>query len=61
MTKLEEELINAHEELEKYKNMYKKSKNHMIEFEEKNNDAERMIVDLKNQILEVKRAENNLE
>ena len=33
----------------------------MIEFEEKNNDAERMIVDLKNQVLEIERAENNLE
>ena len=33
----------------------------MIEFEEKNNDAERMIADLKNQVLEVKRAQNNLE
>ena len=33
----------------------------MIEFEEKNNDAEIMIVDLKNQVLEVERAENNLE
>ena len=33
----------------------------MIEFEEKNNDAERMIADLKNQVLEVKRTENNLE
>ena len=31
--------------------MYKKSKTHMIEFEEKNNDAERIIVDLKNQFL----------
>ena len=33
----------------------------MIEFEEKNNDAERMIVALKNKVLEVERAENNLE
>ena len=33
----------------------------MIEFEEKNNDVERMIVDLKNQDLEVERIENNLE
>ena len=32
----------------------------MIEFEEKNKDAERMIVDLKNQVLEVERDENNL-
>ena len=30
---LEVELINSHEELEKYKRMYKKSKIHMIEFE----------------------------
>ena len=33
----------------------------MIEFEEKNNDPERMIADFKNQVLEVERAENNLE
>ena len=33
----------------------------MIEFEEKNNDVERMIADLKNQVLEFERAENNLE
>ena len=33
----------------------------MIEFEEKNNDVERMITDLKNQVLEVKSAQNNLE
>ena len=33
----------------------------MIEFEEKNNDAERKIADLKNHILEVKSTENNLE
>ena len=31
----------------------------MIEFEE-NNDAERIIVDLKNQLQEAKKAENNL-
>ena len=42
---IEAELINAHEELEKYRRMYKKSKTHMIEFEEKNKDSERMIVD----------------
>ena len=29
-TDLEAKLINAHEELEKYKKMYKKSKTHMI-------------------------------
>ena len=33
----EEELINAHEELEKYKNMYKKKNSHDHEFEEKKN------------------------
>ena len=33
----------------------------MIEFEEKNKDAERMIADLKNQVLEVERDENKLE
>ena len=33
----------------------------MIEFEEKNNDAKRMIVELKNKVLEVERALNNLE
>ena len=33
----------------------------MIEFEEKNNDAKRMIADLKNQVLEVERYGNNLE
>ena len=33
----------------------------MIEFEEKNNDVERMFDDLKNQVLEVERAANNLE
>ena len=33
----------------------------MIEFEEKNNDVERIIADLKNQVLEVERDENNLE
>ena len=33
----------------------------MIEFEEKNKDVERMIDDLKNQVLEVERVENNLE
>ena len=33
----------------------------MIEFVEKNNDAKRMIADLKNQVLEVKRDQNNLE
>ena len=33
----------------------------MIEFEEKNNDAERMIADLKKQVLEVERAQNNIE
>ena len=38
--------------------MYKKSKTHMIEFEEKNKDAERMIADLKNQVLEIERTEN---
>ena len=31
----------------------KNKKTHMIEFEEKNKDAERMIVGLKNQFLEV--------
>ena len=40
--------------------MYKKSKIHMIEFEEKKKDAERMIANLKNQVLEVERDENNL-
>ena len=33
----------------------------MIEFEEKNKNAERMIIDLKNQVLEIERVENNLE
>ena len=33
----------------------------MIEFEEKNKDAERMVADLKKQVVEVERAENNLE
>ena len=33
----------------------------MTEFEEKNNYAERIIVDLKNQFLVAKKAENNLE
>ena len=32
----------------------------MIEFEEKNNDVERMIADLKNQVLEVDRDEKSL-
>ena len=32
----------------------------MIEFEEKNKDAKRMIADFKNQVLEVERVENNL-
>ena len=58
---LEAKLINAHEELEKHRRMYKKSKTHMIEFEEKNKDAERIIANLKNQVLEVERTENNLE
>ena len=40
--------------------MYKNSKILMIEFEEKNNDAEIMIANLKTQVLEVERAENNL-
>ena len=51
VTDLEVELINVHEELEKYKKMYKKLKNHMMEIEEKNKYAERMIVDLKNHVL----------
>ena len=33
----------------------------MIEFEEKNNDVERIIVDLKNRLQEAKKVENNLE
>ena len=33
----------------------------MIEFEEKNKSAKRLIIDLKYQVLEVERAENNLE
>ena len=33
----------------------------MIEFEEKNKNAERLILDLKNQVLYVERDENNLE
>ena len=33
----------------------------MIEFEEENKNVERMIVDLKNQVLEIERTENNLE
>ena len=33
----------------------------MIEFEEKNNVAEGMIADLKNQVLEIERPENSLE
>ena len=41
--------------------MYMKSKTQMIEFEKKNKDAERMIADLKNQVLEIERTENNLE
>ena len=33
----------------------------MEQFEEKNNDVERIIADLKNQFLVAKKAENNLE
>ena len=33
----------------------------MTEFEEKNNDAERIIIDLKNQLQEAKKVENNIE
>ena len=33
----------------------------MTEFEEKNNDAERFIANLKNQLQEAKKVENNLE
>ena len=58
---LEAELVSALEELGKYKWIYKKSKIHMKEFEEKNNDVERFIVDLKTQLQEAKRVENNLE
>ena len=61
MLDIEAELVSTLEELGKYKRMYKKSKTHMTEFEEKNNDAERIIVDLKNQFLLAKKAENNLE
>ena len=50
MVDLEAELGNSLEELGKYKRMYKKSKTHIAEFEEKNNDIERIIVDLKNKI-----------
>ena len=41
--------------------MYKKTKTQMEEFEEKYNDTERIIVDLKNQFLIAKKDENNLE
>ena len=41
--------------------VYKKVKNHVTKFEEKNNDAERIIADLKNQLQEAKKVENNLE
>ena len=61
MLDIEAELVSTLEELGKYKRMYKKTKTHIIEFEDKNNDAERIIVDLKNQFLIVKNAENNLE
>ena len=54
---LEAEHVSALEELGKYKRMYKKSKTHMAEFEEKNNDAKRIIVDLKNKFLEAKMVE----
>ena len=36
-------------------------KNHMAEFEEKNNDTKRIIADLKNQFLITKKVGNNLE
>ena len=61
MVDLEAEIVSALEELGKYKMMYKNSKTHMAEFEEKNNHAERIIVDLKNQFLVAKNTENNLE
>ena len=58
---LEAELVSALEELGKYKRMYKKLKKSYEKFEGKNNDAERIIVDLKNQLQEAKKVENNLE
>ena len=58
---LEAELVSALEELGKYKRMYKISKTHMAEFAEKNNDAKRIIVDLKIQLQEAIKKENNLE
>ena len=58
---LEAELISALEELRKYKRMDKQLKIKVTEFEEKNYDSERMIVDLKNQLQKSNKGENSLE
>ena len=52
---LEVEIINALEELRKYKRLYKQLKTKVTEVEKKNNDTERISVDLKTSFKKLKR------
>ena len=52
---LEVEIINALEELRKYKRLYKQLKTKVTEVEKKNNNTERISVDLKTSFKKLKR------
>ena len=51
----EVEIINALEELRKYKRLYKQLKTKVTEVEKKNNDTDRISVDLKTSFKKLKR------